>query len=402
MPEPQRITIRGPQLYRKQHAAIFARQRFSWIEASTKAGKTVGALAWQGFNVCAVVGEHWWVAPVYGQAEIAFKRAKRYFPEQLYTANNSKLRLSFCNGSVWHFKSAQNPDNLYGEDVCSAVVDEASRCKAETLPAIRSTLTATQGPARFIGNVKGRNTWFYERSRYAEHAEDPAHAYFKLTAFDAVRAGVLAMEEIEEARRSLSEATFKELYLAEPADDGSNPFGLANIERIIAPGLSNRPTVAWGWDLGKYVDFTFGVGLDEYGCVTQVWRWKDSWERTVDRIAALVGNTPALVDSTGAGDMPVERLQLRCGKLEGFKFSSRSKQQLMEGLAIAIGNEELSVVEDHGLASELRNFEYEVTRTGVRYTAPPGYHDDGVMALALAEYRLRNKSTYIFDTAPRL
>jgi len=208
--------------------------------------------------------------------------------------------------------------------------------------------------------------------------------------------------EIEEARRSLSEATFKELYLAEPADDGSNPFGLANIERIIAPGLSNRPTVAWGWDLGKYVDFTFGVGLDEYGCVTQVWRWKDSWERTVDRIAALVGNTPALVDSTGAGDMPVERLQLRCGKLEGFKFSARSKQQLMEGLAIAIGNEELSVVEDHGLASELRNFEYEVTRTGVRYTAPPGYHDDGVMALALAEYRLRNKSTYIFDTAPRL
>ncbi len=36
------------------------------------------------------------------------------------------------------------------------------------------------------------------------------------------------------------------------------------------------------------------------------------------------------------------------------------------------------------LLSDEENFEFEYTRTGVRYTAPSGLHDDCVMALALA------------------
>ena len=36
------------------------------------------------------------------------------------------------------------------------------------------------------------------------------------------------------------------------------------------------------------------------------------------------------------------------------------------------------------IGSEMENFEFEYTRTGVRYTAPVGLHDDCVMALALA------------------
>ena len=36
------------------------------------------------------------------------------------------------------------------------------------------------------------------------------------------------------------------------------------------------------------------------------------------------------------------------------------------------------------LVSELEAFEFTYTATGVRYEAPKGYHDDGVMALGLA------------------
>jgi hypothetical protein len=39
---------------------------------------------------------------------------------------------------------------------------------------------------------------------------------------------------------------------------------------------------------------------------------------------------------------------------------------------------------DGVIKQELENFEYEYTRTGVRYTAPGGMHDDAVCALALA------------------
>lgn len=55
----------------------------------------------------------------------------------------------------------------------------------------------------------------------------------------------------------------------------------------------------------------------------------------------------------------------------------------MEGLAAAIQRQEISFP-DGWLRNELDTFEYEYTRTGVKYSAPEGLHDDGVCALALA------------------
>ena len=55
----------------------------------------------------------------------------------------------------------------------------------------------------------------------------------------------------------------------------------------------------------------------------------------------------------------------------------------MEGLAMAIQQRKITF--PTGLiVEELKNFEYEFTRTGVKYSAPDGLHDDCVMALAMA------------------
>ena len=67
----------------------------------------------------------------------------------------------------------------------------------------------------------------------------------------------------------------------------------------------------------------------------------------------------------------------------GFKFTSPSKQQLMEGLSLAIQQEDIHFP-DGQIVSELKDFGYEFTRTGVRYSAPEGFHDDCVCGLALA------------------
>jgi hypothetical protein len=68
---------------------------------------------------------------------------------------------------------------------------------------------------------------------------------------------------------------------------------------------------------------------------------------------------------------------------QGFHFSAPAKQQLMEGLALAIHQRRVHV--PAGLiVAELETFEYEYGRTGVRYCAPEGLHDDCVCALALA------------------
>ena len=57
----------------------------------------------------------------------------------------------------------------------------------------------------------------------------------------------------------------------------------------------------------------------------------------------------------------------------------------MEGLAVAIQTNEVRYPQGV-IVSELDAFAYEYTRTGVRYSAPDGMHDDCVMALALAVY----------------
>ncbi len=70
-------------------------------------------------------------------------------------------------------------------------------------------VVATRGPVRIIGNVKGRQNWAYRLARMAEQGT-PDMAYFRLTAYDAVKAGVLDAEEIEDARRALPESVFRE------------------------------------------------------------------------------------------------------------------------------------------------------------------------------------------------
>ena len=215
------IEYERPWLADYQIDAIFNESRYSIIEASTKSGKTVGALAWL-FEQALIDGidgrNYWWVAPVFPQTEIAYRRLKRWAPDAYIKTNEGKYTITLANGAVVSFKSAERPDSLYGEDVHAAVIDEASRCKQDAWFAVRSTLTATRGKVRVIGNVKGRMNWAYRLGQKARRG-DPGYSYHKITAWDAVEAGILAREEIEDARSTLPDWIFRELYLAEAADD---------------------------------------------------------------------------------------------------------------------------------------------------------------------------------------
>lgn len=372
-----------------QYDAIFDERRHSFIEASTKAGKTLGCLVWQIDQCFKRPGEHWWVAPVYQQARIAFKRAVKMLPDNvLASVNTSRQELALVNGSIWSFRGADNPDSLYGEDVMSAVIDEASRCKEEVWDAIRSTLTATRGPTRVIGNVKGRKNWFYRLARRAESGH-PGHGFHRLTAWDAVDGGVLARAEIEEARGDVPDSVFRELYLAEASEDGANPFGLAAIDALTRDGLAGGPVVCWGIDLAKSVDWTVAIGLNVDGDVCAFHRFQRTWRDTIAFLRTVIGTTDALVDSTGVGDPVLEELQAGgFSNFEGFKFSAPSKQQLMEGLVVDI-HQGAVLLPDGPIVLELQEFEYIHTRTGVRYSAPPGFHDDCVCALALARAKYK-------------
>lgn len=382
------ITYVRPWVAGYQRRMLDCPARYTVTEASTKAGKTASHIIWLFEQ--ALQGspgqQFWWVAPVYGQAKIAFARMKRQVSTPgFFVANESGLTLTLPTGSIIAFKSAEKPDNLYGDDVYAAVFDEFTRAREESWFALRSTLTATQGRCKFIGNVKGKKNWGYKMAQKAKHDPSGNFAYFKITAYDAVEAGILKLEEIEAAKLELPDSVFRELYLAEPAEDGSNPFGLSFIRKcLFAPGtpLAPGPAVAYGIDLAKSHDWTVVVGLNAQGWVCHLDRWQGPWGNTKTRILALP-DVPTLIDSTGVGDPIVEELMQTRKRTEGYKFSSSSKQQLMEGLATAFQQVGIGIPPGW-LQDECEAFEFVHTRTGTKYAAPEGQHDDGVCGLALA------------------
>ncbi|TPV94853.1 MAG: hypothetical protein B7733_13025 [Myxococcales bacterium FL481] len=386
------VHVNLPGLYDAQHDAFFNDARYSVCEATTKGGKTLGALVWLASELLKDPRplNWWWVAPVYTQAEIGYRRAKKMFDGIYERANDTNMYLLFSGGKRWVFKSAEKPDNLYGEDVAAAVLDEFTRMREDAWIAVRSTLTATNGPIRMIGNVKGRGNWGYRIARKAQGRAKGYH-YSKITADDAVAAGVFSNEELDDAQQALPHDVFRELYYCEPADDGGNPFGIEAIGRVVGP-LSDRRAAVYGVDLAKSVDWTVITGLDSDGRVCYFDRWqRRSWDETEAALVAQIGDTPALVDSTGVGDPIYERLARRCPQVEPFVFSSNRKQQLMEGEAVAIQQQRTTILEGV-MRNEFEAFEYNVTSTNgrvtVRYTAPDGCHDDCVCSHALAVHKL--------------
>lgn len=393
----RQIQYTRPFMYGYQSAILNSPARYTCTEAATKVGKTASHIVWlfEQALLCKANQSVWWVAPSFGQAKIAYDRMKVQISDRtFFTSNETSLLITLATGAKIHFKTGENPDGLYGEDVYAAIVDEASRMREAAWFALRTTLTSTGGKCKFISNVKGRKNWFWKLCQKARQGDDPNYEYFKITAYDAAEAGMMTKdgrsfaEEIADAKRDLPENVFKELYEAEASEDGSNPFGMVHIERAVF-GLSNQPAVCYGVDLAKKHDWTVITGLDRFGQVCFFDRFQMDWDATIKTILAL---PPAKIclDSTGPGDAIGESVA-RVRDTELFIFTSRSKQSIMEGLAAAIQKREVTVL-DGVMKNELESFEYEYTRTGVKYTAPSGMNDDAVCSLALAVKIHRNES----------
>lgn len=369
---------------------MFCEERYGLIEASTKSGKTSAACVWlfeqtaklkAGDLTC-------WLAPSITQAEIGLDTFRHGLPQQLIKIDHKRVA-TLPTGAAIEFRTGEDPDKIYGKKYHAGVVDEASRVREEAWHAFRSTLTTTRGPVRFIGNVKGRSNWFYAMCRKAEAGEQNMR-YSMITWREAVEAGVTKLEEVEQARRDLPEMIFNELYECKPGDDQGNPFGILCIRACICR-LSNAEPWVWGWDLAKKQDYTVGIALDRDGKVCRFVRFQKPWKETMAEIRKSTGRNWAYVDSTGVGDPIVEGLQRKGGgNFAGYQFTGPSKQQLMEGLAVAIQSQ-LIGYPDGPIVSELESFEYEYTRTGVRYQAAEGFYDDCVCALALAWHGYRQR-----------
>jgi hypothetical protein len=317
-----------------------------------------------------------YITPTYQLGKIFFKEIVDLLPLEIYSKNESDLVITFITGGSIRFFTGERLDNLRGLKFHLAVIDEASfipNLEDGWLNSIRPTLTDYKGKAIFLSTPKGNNYFFSLFSK-----AEPDWQSFKFTTYDNP---YIDPNEIDDARKQLPEVVFEQEYMANPAENAANPFGSQYIRNCIHP-VTTMPIVAYGIDLAKSVDWTVIVGLDEDGNVAYFDRFQMDWHNTKQTILRLP-KCPILVDSTGVGDPILEDLQREGVMIQGLKFTSSSKQQLMEGLQAAIHQRKIGYP-DGIISQELEVFEYQYTATGVKYSAPSGFHDDAVMALALA------------------
>jgi hypothetical protein len=323
-----------------------------------------------------------YITPTYQLARVFFERLIQAVP---FESNKSELTIKFPNGGTVDFFTGERLDNLRGRKFHLVVVDEASfipNLEDGWLNSIRPTLTDYKGRAIFLSTPKGKN-FFY--SLFLKGGE-PDWESFRFTTYDNP---YIDKGEIDDARTQLPEVVFEQEYMANPAENSSNPFGSAYIKQCTFP-ISPEQPIVYGVDLAKAVDWTVIIGLDRNGSVCHFDRFQKDWRQTKQTILSL-NKAPILIDSTGVGDPIFEDLQREGLAINGFKFSSTSKQQLMEGLSSAIQQRKITYPEGH-IVNELEVFEYQYTATGVRYSAPPGFHDDCVMSLALAWHHYTRNS----------
>ena len=367
------MRIELPKPHINQQKILECEKRFIVVMCGRRFGKSELSQI-IGIKEAITGGQVAYITPTYKLAKAFFERLTAAIP---FKNNISNLKI-YCpnNGSI-EFYTGERLDNLRGRKFHLVIIDEAAfipDLESGWQNSIRPTLTDYEGKAVFLSTPRGKN-FFY--SMFMKQGENDWQS-FKFSTYDNP---YINTREIDEARLQLPEVVFEQEYLANPSENSANPFGNAYIKNCIRP-VSSQQIVSYGIDLAKSVDFTVIIGLDNGGNVAYFDRFQMDWHNTKETIRRLP-IAPILADSTGVGDPILEDLKREGINIEGLKFTSQSKQQLMEGLAQAIQQGKIGYPAGV-IVDELDIFEYQFTANGVRYSAPSGFHDDCVMALALA------------------
>lgn len=313
-------------------------------------------------------------------------------PEELITRKNEQeLVVYFKNGSILQLKGADDPDSLRGAGPYGVVLDEFATMKREAWDIIEPILRANGGWCWIVGTPKGKNHLFefYQRGQQGHHE-------WKSWRLKASESGIIPYDQLEESKKTSTQATWNQEYECEFLEGEGSVFrGLRSILTAIPkkPELGHMYVI--GVDLAKVQDYT-AVRVFDRATNSQVYsdRWQSlEWPYQKAKIASIArhyNNALVMLDATGLGD-PIADDLIRSGvAIEPIKITEPLKKELVEKLSIWVEQEQFTLINQEETIFEYDNFSYEIGPTGkIRYGARSGFHDDIVMADALAVWGLQ-------------
>ena len=335
-----------------------------------------------------------WISPVYKQSKKVFEEMVLAFEGTgLIEKNATELTIKIGKSSLQFF-SAERYDNIRGFTFDYLVCDEfAFMDEAAWTEVLRATVLVKGRKVLLISTPKGKNHFY---NLYNLSGVNDQYKSFRMSSYDNP---LINPQEIDDARLTLPDHVFRQEYLAEFIDGGAGIFApkweeAAGGTRFFA-----------GVDLGRADDYSVLSIFNEQGKQVYINRWRhNTWANITREITTVINqfNARAFVEVNSIGDALIDQIKQQCRNpqnIDPFVTTSKSKNDAIEQLAVATQNAEVTFLPVDWLQKEFDvfTFEYNAKSRTIKYGAPYGFHDDGVMATAIAYNCLKESKGHQFS-----
>ena len=332
-----------------------------------------------------------WMPPTYKNARPLWR-----FAEQMTAPvanrldiNKTERTIEFPSGGSLAIYTADSPVGILGNAFDLFVMEEAARVREDVwTETVLPTLADRDGKAYLISTPRGRNWFWREFQLGLEDGVDQVS--FQAPSRDNPNPRIQGA--YDKAKTRLSQRTFSQEWDAQFIEDGAGVIRYvdrqATATRREEPEPGHQYTIGADW--GRTGDATWFCVLDihtkENVFNDRMTETDYNLQRTrLKALAARYNQASVMAEYNSIGGPMVEKLQDEGLEITAFTTTNNSKMLLIDALALAFELGSITVEPDPVLIGELKAFESERLPTGlIKYGAPEGMHDDGVIALALA------------------
>lgn len=313
------------------------------------------------------------------------------------------------NAQVRWLSAEAQPYAVAGYTWSDFFIDEAQAVPDTVYQKLRPGLDVRRARLFSFGtpDVIPEQTWFEGLFRRGQMPDQPNYHSFTLPV---TRNPWMDEEAIREARESnMTEEAFRMLYLGQWVQLSNKVFRWEDVDnarrakRLLAPRPGHN--YVGGLDLAQTHDYSVLYIMDT-DTRDVVWFWRSSRldynlvESTVTEACKLFRVSVVMMENNGPGTPVRDHLRKEGVGVWDVTLHNRNKGEIIENLVADMQFGRIGLPEgDNQLPAEMKAYLRKVTPSGkMGYSAPEGFFDDTVMALAYAAEACRQNGTLIVDS----